>query len=88
MDKDLVIQILEGKSITSDQLNNFIVDYVKEELSREPTGEELNGIRQALQMGIFNLRFAASNMALKLNLRVMNVFDKNGTLIKTDVYED
>jgi len=87
MDRDVVIQIIEGKVITQNQLNDFIVAYTENQLGRTVTGEELSGILQLLRMGTFNLRFAATKVAKELDLSIINVFDKNNMFIRSYVYD-
>lgn len=88
MNKDTIIQILTLNTVELNTLNEFIAEYVHDELHRDPTKEELAGIVQAIQSGLFDLRYAATRAAQALNLYVMNIFDKNGVLLKTHVYEN
>lgn len=87
MNKEIVKRILTNNTINISDLNTFITEYVYEKLNRDITAEELKGIVQMIQAKIFNLRFAVLEAAKMLNLDVFSVFDKNGNLIRTDVYE-
>lgn len=79
--------ILEGKPITEVQLNDFITEYTKIFSDKDITGPQLIGINNAIKMGIFNLYYAAENAANKLNLSVIKIFNNQGQLIKTTVYD-
>lgn len=88
MNKELIQRLLASNHVTSQDLNEFISQYTYNKLNRHITGEELQGISQLIQMGMFNLRYAVIEAAKDLNLNVMSAFDKNGNILKTYVYED
>lgn len=88
MKKELIQRLLSSNTVTSEDLNEFISQYTFNKLNRHITGEELQGISQLIQMGVFNLRYAVIEVATDLKLNVMNALDKNGHILKTYVYED
>ena len=83
MNKDTVKKILTNTQINQKEFFEFITDYVKSEKDEDVTQEQLMGIAQAIQMGAFNIRYAAEQAAAKLNIKVTNLIDRNGALIKT-----
>ena len=88
MDKELVKKLLYSNSINIEDLNTFIVDYIKEEKGEDVTLEELKGIIKLIQMNMFNLEYALVRSASKLNLSLLKIHDKNGQLIRKIVYEN
>lgn len=83
MNKETVKKILTNTQINQKEFFEFITDYVKSEKDEDVTQEQLMGIAQAIQMGAFNIRYAAEQAAAKLNIKVTNLIDRNGALIKT-----
>ena len=88
MDKELVKKLLYSNSINIEDLNTFIVDYIKEEKGEDVTLEELKGIIKLIQINMFNLEYALVRSASKLNLSLLKIHDKNGQLIRKIVYEN
>ena len=88
MDKELVKKLLYSNSINIEDLNTFIVDYIKEEKGEDVTLEELKGIVKLIQINMFNLEYALVRSASKLNLSLLKIHDKNGQLIRKIVYEN
>ncbi|MGV8961959.1 MAG: hypothetical protein ACOH2V_01080 [Candidatus Saccharimonadaceae bacterium] len=86
MEVELVKRMLTGTTIGANDLTLFISDYVKDELSKDISPNELAGIIQLLQMGFFNLRFALLRAAERLNLTVLTANDGAGNLLNTYVY--
>lgn len=87
MNKETVIKILKHQQITQQEAMEFISDYVKDTKEKEATSQELGAIFNHIQQGVFNLQYAAKNAGIKLGLNIMNIYDKNGQLIRVDVYE-
>jgi len=87
VNKDLIIRILTSNTVNINDLSEFIVQYTHSCLNKDITPVEINGIIQAIQMGIFDLRFAVLQAAQKINLYIMTITDKNGVLLKTHTYE-
>ena len=87
MNKELVTKMLVNNQVNDIDLNTFVSEYTHERLNRDITAQELVGIIQAIKMGFFNLHFALLQAAYILKLNVMSVFDKDGKILRTDVYE-
>jgi hypothetical protein len=87
MDKKLVTKILSSNQISLEDLNTFVSEYTHEKLDKNITSQELSGIIQMIQMGMFDLRYAALEAAKMLGLHVLTIADKNGVLLKTHIYE-
>lgn len=87
MNKEIVKKILTKNQVDIIELNTFITEYTHEKLNRDITPEELKGIIQLIQNGVFNLRYAASEAAKMLDLNILSISDKNSKLIRVDVYE-
>lgn len=87
MKKELIQRLLASNTVTSEDLNEFISQYTFNKLNRHITGEELQSISQLIQMGVFNLRYAAIEAAKDLGLNIISAFDKNGVIIYTHIYE-
>lgn len=87
MNKELIIKMLNTDKVELSDLNTFISDYTKFKLNKDITAQELAGIIQAIQMRIFDLRFALVQAARDLDLNVLTILDKTGKLITTEVYE-
>lgn len=87
MNKRIITRILTAEQIDINELVVFVKEYTLNKLNREITANEISGIIQAIQMGVLDIRYAAKQAALVLNLYVMEVFNKNGYLVKTFVYE-
>lgn len=87
MNKQIVIRLLTTEQIDLNELADFVNEYTFNELNRRITSEELSGIIQAIRMGIFDIRYAAMKAAYDLKLNVMEIFNRNGYLVKTIVTE-
>lgn len=87
MNKELIKRLLENSSIQMEDLTKFITEYTEFKLKRIISSTELQGIIQLIQMNIFNLRYAVIEAAKILGLNVLSTYDKNGNLLRTDVYE-
>lgn len=68
-------------------LTLFISEYTEFKLKRAISSVELEGIIQLIRMNIFNLRYALLQAGKSLNLNILSTYDKNGILLRTDVYE-
>jgi len=87
MYKNIVIQLIKNKSVSEENINEFIVEYSKIKKNRDITGEELTSIKELIKMRIFNLEYAAREAARDLKLNITCVYDKKGNLLHTDVEE-
>lgn len=83
--KEIIKLILENKPIDLTQLNTFITEYVKKLKNIDVTPLDLQGIIQVIQIGTFNLRYAALMAAISLNLNVTTVFGKDNRILRTIV---
>lgn len=87
MDKALVSKMLTTNNIEITDLKVFINDYVLLMQNKQITLEELEGILALIFQGVFNLRHALKQAAIKLEMYVMEVWDtKTNILIKTLTY--
>lgn len=87
MNKSTIEKILSNSPITQQEASEFIIDYCKLKKSEDITSEQLSGILQAIQMGMFNLMYAAEQAALSLNLNIVQVIGKQNEILKTTIYE-
>lgn len=88
MKKKTVIKLLKEEKVTQQEITEFIFDYIKEEKNIEPTSQQLTGIINALNMGIFNLSDAIKKSADKLGLQVNRITDAKNNKIRIDVWEN
>lgn len=84
--KKFIIKILNNEQINLEELNVFIIDYCKLMDNKIPDTQELSGISQLISHGMFNLNYACKQAAMKLNMQVDTLTDKNGQVIKSFVY--
>lgn len=87
MNKEIVKKLIENKSVSKGELFQFIVDYCEFKKKPTPTSEQLENIIQLISMGVFNLTDALDQSAKELNMQINKLYDKNGVLIKIDIYE-
>lgn len=85
MNKSTIKKILSRESINQQEASEFIVDYCKMKKNEDITSEQLSGIMQAIQMGLFNLQYAAEQAAIQLGIDVVQVIGKQGEILKTIV---
>jgi len=86
MNIEIVKKIVSLKNITIQELNEFVVDYIKEEKGSEPTSEQLLKIIELIKSGIFDVRYAANKMAQKLNLQITTISNtQTGQVLRIDV---
>lgn len=80
--ENFIKKIINNEQVNLTELNTFIVDYCKLMGNKIPTQEELSGIVQLIQMKIFDLVYAVKQAALKLNIQINILYDKQGQQIK------
>lgn len=86
--KRTIEKILSGKSLTLQELNEFVEKYVEKKKGKPPTAKELQEIVLMIKRGMFDLRYAAEQFAQELNLTIAHIQDiQTKRIIKTDVYE-
>lgn len=84
----IIERILKQKKLKVDEINEFIVGYVKEVKGTEPTAKELNMIIQMIQQGQFNINYAAKEYAKLLGYTVISVeVMATRRVLRIDVYE-
>lgn len=82
MDKKIIKKILENKQLSLVEVNKFISDYVYLQKNKYPTSEELKTIITLITSGIFDITYAATQAALKTDLNITTLYDKNNYIIK------
>lgn len=87
MYKDIVIQLIKNKSVSENDINEFITEYVKIKKKKDITGEQLTGIKELIKLGFFNLGYAAREAARDLKLNITTVHDVQGNMLRVDVTE-
>ena len=80
--KEFINKIVNNQQVNINELNTFIVDYCKLMENKSPTSEELVGIVQMIQTGMFNLIYAVKTVSIKLNIPLTILYDKHGQQIK------
>ena len=80
--KEFINKVINNQQININELNVFIVDYCRLMENKSPTSEELVGIAQMIQTGMFNLIYAVKIAAIKLNIPLTILYDKHGQQIK------
>lgn len=80
--KEFINKIVNNQQININELNTFIVDYCKLMDNKLPNSEELSLILQMIQMGAFNLNYSVKIAAIKLNIPLTILYDKQGQQIK------
>jgi uncharacterized protein YvpB len=89
MYKDIVKKILTTGQINDAELNEFLVNYIKDTKNKDLTGEQLAGIKQLISMGAFDLNYAIKQAAMNLKLQLVSVVNINTKqVLRTDVYEE
>lgn len=87
MDKEVVKKLLINSQITREELFNFIISYVKWKKNIDISQEQLQGVIQLLQMGVFTLKEAAKEAGDHLGLQLVTLVGPQGNLLKAEVYE-
>jgi predicted transcriptional regulator YheO len=82
MNKNTILKILNNTPISLEELNSFISGYINKMHNINIKAEELSLIIEMINMGVFNLRYAASIAATILNLNLTTVIGKGGEIIK------
>lgn len=87
MNKNIVTKLLQGQSVNLEEINSFIVDYVKMMKNEEINSQQLEIIRELIKRHTFDLGYAAKLASIKLGMNVVNLYDRNGQIISTTVYD-
>lgn len=80
--------MIKGQPVKPEDFSQFILDYLAFKGKKEPTSKQLQGILQLFSMGVFNLSIALDDCVKHLNLQIERLYDKEGKLIKTEVYDN
>lgn len=88
MNKQVTTLLIKGLPVKPEDLGQFVVDYIALRGLKEPTSKQVQGIMQLLSAGMFNLNDAINDSIKLNNLQVERIFDKEGKLIKTEVYDN
>lgn len=87
--KEFIKKIINNEQIQIEELNKFIVDYLKLMDKREPTVQEISQITQMIQMGMMDLRFAVMSAAKKLGMQIDTLsYVSTGQIIKQYIRKD
>jgi len=84
---EIIKKILTTGQITLEELNIFLDEYITNRLKRPVSPEQLNAIVELITKGVFDLKYAATQVAILANLNVLSVLDGNNSVITTIVYE-
>ena len=87
MNKNIVTKILQNQAINLEEINSFIVDYVKMMKNEEINSQQLEMIRELIKMHTFNLGYAAKVASIKLGMNVVSLYNRNGQIISTKVHD-
>ena len=80
MNKETITKILKNQPISQQEASEFIVDYCKSEKEIDITAQQIQGIMQAIQMGMFNLNYAARQAANKENMQIVDIIKDNNII--------
>ena len=87
--KEFIKKIINNEQIQIEELNKFIVDYLKLMDKREPVVQEISQIAQLLQMGMMDLRFAVMSAAKKLGMQIDTLsYVNTGQIIKQYIRDE
>lgn len=85
---NIIRKIIREVGITEEELNKFIVGYVEKTKNVVLDASQLLSIKELIENGMFNIRFAAKKYALLLNYQPYELINlKTGLIIISDIYE-
>ena len=87
MNKNIVTKILQNQAINLEEINSFIVDYVKMMKNEEINSQQLEIIRELIKTHTFDLGYAAKVASIKLGMNVVSLYNRNGQIISTTVHD-
>ena len=87
MNKNILSKLLQRQSVNLEEINSFIVDYVKMMKNEEINSQQLEIIRELIKMHTFDLGYAVKLASIKLGMNVVNLYDRNGQIISTTVHD-
>lgn len=87
MDKEVVKLIINKERVPQELFSQFIVDFLTFK-NKSCNSEQLQGLLLAIRHGFIDIYHTMEQLALNdFNWSIIRVFDKNGILIRTDIYE-
>ena len=86
--KEFINKIFSNQQVTIEELSNFIVEYSELCGIKNTTSQHIQAAIQLIQNGMFDLRYACKNCAIKLGLQVVEMKDKNGIILYTKIQEN
>jgi hypothetical protein len=86
MNKEVVIKLLKNQQVTQQDFMQFVIDYLEFKKKPTPTSEQLQGMLQLFNMGIFQIKEPLMEVTNYLKLQVITTI-KDNIVIRTDVYE-
>jgi len=87
MNKEVVIKMLKNQQVNQQDFTQFIVDYLEFKKKPTPTGQQLQGMLQLFNMGVFQINEALIEARDHFKLQVVSV-TRDGVLIRVDVYNN
>ena len=85
--KEFINKIFSNQQVTIEELSNFIVEYSELCGIKNTTPQHIQFAIQLIQNGMFDLRYACKNCAIKLGLQVVEMKDKNGIILYTKIQD-
>lgn len=85
MDNDVILKILNKQKLTTNEVFQFIYDYIYYNKKEYPTTEQMKIIFSLVSQGLFSLSYAAEQAILSQGKNITKLYYKNGTLVKVDV---
>ena len=85
--KEFINKIFSNQQVTIEELSSFIVEYSELCGIKDTTPQHIQFAIQLIQNGMFDLKYACKNCAKKLELQVVEMYDKNGQLLYTKIEE-
>lgn len=84
MNKETIIRLIKNQPIKQEELNEFILDYIKFKGKPEPTSEQLVKILHLLNVGVFTLNEAIQEGIKMHNLQIQTI-TKDNNVLRIDV---
>lgn len=88
MYKEVVKKFLKRQPINDADFNEFVTTYIKNKKNMNISGQQLMAIKQLVMQGIFKLDNAIKEAAEELKLQVVTLTNKEGQILRVDIYEE
>lgn len=89
MYRDIVKKILKTGQINDNELNEFLIGYIKDTKNKDLTAEQLTEIKKLISMGVFDINYAIKQASNNLKLQLVSVIDLNTKqVLRMDVYDE